>query len=58
MLIQLLKIIKPHMNCGIIAVVMVIILSMIGNFLSTAQKHNRQNFKHKRLWLEVCHRRL
>ena len=31
------------MNCGIIAVVMGIILSIIGNFLSTAQKHNRQN---------------
>ena len=32
-----------------IAVVMSIILSIIGDFLSTAQKHNRQNFEHNRL---------
>ena len=32
------------MNCGIIAVVMGMILCKIGKFLSTAQKHNRQNF--------------
>ena len=31
------------------AVVMGIILSIIGDFLSTAQKHNRQNFEHNRL---------
>ena len=37
------------MNCGIIAVAMGIILSIIGDFLSTAQKHNRQNFEHNRL---------
>ena len=43
-----LKIIKLYMNCGIIAVVMGIILSIIDNFLSTAQKHNRQNFEHNR----------
>ena len=35
------------MNCGIIAVVMGIILSIIGNFFEhIAQKHNRQNFEH------------
>ena len=33
-------IIKLYINCGIIAVVMSIILSIIGKFLSTAQKHN------------------
>ena len=49
MLMQLLKILKLYMNCGIIAVVISIILSIIGNFLSTAQKHNRQNFEHYRL---------
>ena len=32
---------KSYTNCGIIAVVMGIILSIIGNFLSIAQKHNR-----------------
>ena len=31
--------IKLRMNCGIIAVVMNIILNIMGNFLSTAQKH-------------------
>ena len=36
MLMQLLKIIKLYMNCGIIAVVIGIILSIIDNFLSTA----------------------
>ena len=36
------------MNCGIIAVVMDIILSIVGNFLSIAQKHNRKNFEHNR----------
>ena len=36
------------MNCGIITVVMGIILSIMGNFLSTAQKHNRKNFAHNR----------
>ena len=34
------------MNCGIFAVFMVIILNIIGNILSIAQKHNRQNFEH------------
>ena len=48
MLMQLLKILKLYMNCGKIAVMMGIILSVIGNFLSTAQKHNRQNFEHNR----------
>ena len=46
MLMELLKILKLYMNCGIIAVVVDIILSIMGNFLSTAQKHNRQNFEH------------
>ena len=31
-----------------IAVVLGIILSMIGNFLSTAEKQNRQKFEHNR----------
>ena len=35
------KIIKSYTNCGIIAVDMNIILSIIGKFLSIAQKHNR-----------------
>ena len=34
------KIIKLCMNCGIIAILMGKILSMTGNILSTAQKHN------------------
>ena len=38
-----------YMNCGIIAVVVGIILRIIDDFLSTAQKHNRQNFEHNRL---------
>ena len=37
------------MSCGIIAVAVGIIMSIIGDFLSTAQKHNRQNFEHNRL---------
>ena len=39
------------MNCGIISVVMGMILSiiLIANFLSTVQKHNRQNFEYNRL---------
>ena len=45
------KIIKLYMNCGIIAVVMVIILNIIGYFLSTAQKHYRQTIEHNRLRL-------
>ena len=36
------------MNCGTIAVVMGIILSIMDNFLSTAQKYNRQDFEHNR----------
>ena len=40
------KMIKLYMNCGIISVMMSIILSIVGNFLSTAQKYNRQNFEH------------
>ena len=32
---------KLCMNCGIIAVVTGITLSIMGNFLSSAQKHNR-----------------
>ena len=39
MLIYLLKIILLYMNCGIIAVVMGILVSVIGNFLSTAQRY-------------------
>ena len=45
---QSLKIIELYINCGIIGVVMGIILSVIGDFLSTAQKHNRQKFEHNR----------
>ena len=41
MLIQSLKIIKSYTNCGIIAVFMGITLSIIGKYLSIAQKHNR-----------------
>ena len=48
MLMQSLKLIKLHMNCGIITVVMGIILNIIGDILSTAQKHNRQNFEYNR----------
>ena len=36
------------MNCGTIAVVMGIILNIIGNFLTTAQMHNRKNFEDNR----------
>ena len=36
------------MNCGTIAVMMGIILSIIGNFLSTSQKHKRQNSEHNK----------
>ena len=42
------KIIKSYTNCGIIAVVMGIILSIIGNFLSIAQKHTRYKIEHNR----------
>ena len=44
-------VIKLYMNCGIIAVVMDIILSIIGNFLSTAQKHtiNREIFVYENI---------
>ena len=45
------KIIKLYMNCGIIAVVVVIILNIMGYFLSTAQKHYRQTIEHNRLRL-------
>ena len=34
------------MNCGIIAVVMGTIFNIMGKFLSTAHKHNRQTFEH------------
>ena len=37
------------MNCGIIAAVTGIILSIIGYFVSTPQKHNKQNFEQNRL---------
>ena len=43
MLIWLLKTIKLYINCGIIAVVMGVILNIIGNFLSSAHKHNTVN---------------
>ena len=36
------------MNCGKIAVVMGIILSIIGKFLSIIQKHDEQKFEHNR----------
>ena len=50
MLMQLLKIMKLYMNCGIIAVLHDghNIEHIMGNFLSTAQKHNRQNLEHIR----------
>ena len=41
MLILSLIIIKSYTNCGIIALVISIILSIIGKFLSTAQQYNR-----------------
>ena len=41
MLMQLLKVIKLYTNYGTSALVMGIILSIMGFFLSTAQKHNR-----------------
>ena len=39
---------KFHMNCGIIAVVVGIILSIMGQILSTALKHNRYKIEHNR----------
>ena len=39
MLMWSLKIIKLYINCDIIGVVMGIMLSIIGDILSTAQKH-------------------
>ena len=41
MLIYSLKVIKAYTKCSIIAVVMDIILSIIGNFLKHFSKHNR-----------------
>ena len=49
---QVIKNNKPYTNCGIIAVVMGIISSKIGNFLSSAQKHN-QRIELKRVGLSV-----
>ena len=43
------------MNRVIFAVVMDIILNIVGNFLSTAQKHNRYDFKHNRPGLNESH---
>ena len=48
MLIWLLKTIKIYMNCYIILVLMGIVLSIIGNFLSSAQKDNWQKLEHNR----------
>ena len=47
-IVQLLKITKLYMNCGITAVVMGMIVSMMGYILSTVQKHNRLKIEHNR----------
>ena len=46
-IVQLLKI-KLYINCGITAVVMGMIVSMMGYILSTFQKHNRLKIEHNR----------
>ena len=55
MLIWLLKALKMYMNCCILAVVMGIILSIIGNFLNSAQKHDSHKIEHYRLGLYRKH---